>query len=249
MNISDQQKLGLNDVFVVIDQNNQINECTEDNNKASASYISLKVTDETGQVNYQNFYLSAAATNDPVKLNPVVNPINVQAEIPYTLILSVTDPDKGDYFSYKLESAPVGASINSRTGTLIWTPDNTQAGENFFNVSVTDSFGNKDTTAFTITVDVANANLLSTSQGNEYWGMFFPNYTVWEYKPWTENFDPRDKELSLTISSENGSQVTLDVFGLAQQNITVPSASSVDLVVPKSISTPTYAEFTNNGGR
>ncbi len=48
------------------------------------------------------------------------------------------DPD-GDALTYSVQNLPRGMNIDSTTGTITWTPDNTQAGDYSIIVTISDS--------------------------------------------------------------------------------------------------------------
>jgi hypothetical protein len=57
-----------------------------------------------------------------------------------------------------LKVAPKGATINSDTGVITWTPAESQAGNNSFAVLVSDNAGGQDEQAFTVIVSDVNHN-------------------------------------------------------------------------------------------
>ena len=70
--------------------------------------------------------------------------------------MDASDPDVGDSLTYSLDVSPVGMTIDSVSGLISWTPNNSQVGFNSVTVRVMDLLGLFDTQAFT--VDVANVN-------------------------------------------------------------------------------------------
>jgi hypothetical protein len=67
------------------------------------------------------------------------------------------DYDK-DTLSYSLKVTPKGATIDSETGVITWTPSEEQAGNNSFVVLVQDNPGGQDEQAFTVMVANVNHN-------------------------------------------------------------------------------------------
>ncbi|HEY7705107.1 MAG TPA: putative Ig domain-containing protein, partial [Acidimicrobiia bacterium] len=67
------------------------------------------------------------------------------------------DPDVGDSVTFSLASPPSGASINSLTGRLLWTPGESQGpGSYQIRVQSTDTFGMITQETFVVTVDEVN---------------------------------------------------------------------------------------------
>jgi hypothetical protein len=75
----------------------------------------------------------------------------------YSYNVDAEDYDK-DTLSYSLKVAPKGATINSDTGVITWTPAESQAGNNSFAVLVSDNAGGQDEQAFTVIVSDVNHN-------------------------------------------------------------------------------------------
>ena len=69
------------------------------------------------------------------------------------------DPDPGDTLTFSLVDAPVGASIDSRTGAFNWTPTEGQGpGSHTFAVFVSDDGAPRLTDSQTVTITVAEVN-------------------------------------------------------------------------------------------
>ena len=66
--------------------------------------------------------------------------------------------NSGDVLTYDLDVAPVGATIDSDTGLIQWTPDYDQDGPNDFTVSATDNGLPHLTDTQSFVVDVGNIN-------------------------------------------------------------------------------------------
>jgi cyclophilin family peptidyl-prolyl cis-trans isomerase len=60
--------------------------------------------------------------------------------------------EEGSGLVYQLTTAPSGASIDSATGQIEWTPVSEQLGDNTFTVELTDAAGNTLTESFTVSV-------------------------------------------------------------------------------------------------
>ncbi|OYP36994.1 Ig-like domain-containing protein [Rhodopirellula sp. MGV] len=68
---------------------------------------------------------------------------------PYTTDLNSAEEGS---VAYVLTQAPTGATINSSTGVITWTPDTGDIGDNTFTVRTTDLAGNATTESFTVGV-------------------------------------------------------------------------------------------------
>jgi len=60
--------------------------------------------------------------------------------------------EEGSGLVYQLTAAPAGATINSATGQISWTPAEAQLGDNTFTVELTDTAGNTRSESFTVSV-------------------------------------------------------------------------------------------------
>ncbi|MCP4782851.1 MAG: tandem-95 repeat protein, partial [Fuerstiella sp.] len=74
----------------------------------------------------------------------------------YSHDVDASDIDVGDTLSFSLDSAPNGMTIDSGTGVIQWTPDNSYVGTHSVTVRVKDVLFATDTQSFDITV--ANVN-------------------------------------------------------------------------------------------
>lgn len=123
---------------------------------------------ETGIVNYQVTIQTAdglgltvekqfALTVNDVNESPTVTSSAVTNAVQgeyYSYDVDALDQDAGDTFSYSLDVAPAGMTINLVTGLIEWTPDNAAAavGDNNVIVRVTDTGGLFATQSFIVTV-------------------------------------------------------------------------------------------------
>ncbi|MBE6966259.1 MAG: hypothetical protein E7441_09545, partial [Ruminococcaceae bacterium] len=69
--------------------------------------------------------------------------------------------------TYSGTKLPRGASVNETTGELTWKPDNSQVGENHFEVTATDSDGRQSATHFMVTVYGATTGSSSSDKTDE----------------------------------------------------------------------------------
>ncbi|UCE38603.1 MAG: tandem-95 repeat protein [Thermoplasmata archaeon] len=81
--------------------------------------------------------------------------ITATEEVPYTYDVEAIDSDGGT-LTYSLFSYPLGMTINSTTGLIIWTPTNSQVGANSVIVTVSDGEGGSESQSFSVTVNNVN---------------------------------------------------------------------------------------------
>ena len=120
--------------------------------------IQVEVSDETGLSDQQTFRISV----DDVADAPVINNIADQTATvgqPFRVRLTATDTDSAqNQLRYTGVRIPVGATLNSQTGVLTWTPNRFAADLTFaIQVRVTDETGLSDLQTFRIAVEDGNA--------------------------------------------------------------------------------------------
>jgi hypothetical protein len=117
--------------------------------------VEVKVTDNASAFDTQSFTITVANVNhDPSITSTAVTEATEDVSYSYQVVAS--DPDEGDTLTFSLDLAPTAMAINSATGLITWTPDNSQVGDNDVQVKVTDSAGAGDTQSFTIAVSNTN---------------------------------------------------------------------------------------------
>ena len=101
--------------------------------------FTVRVTDDGAGALFdeQSFSVTVSDINQPptITSSPVITAAVGQT---YSYDVEATDPDPGDTLTFSLEVAPLGASINSASGLISWTPTAAQLGANAFIVRVTD---------------------------------------------------------------------------------------------------------------
>jgi hypothetical protein len=134
-------------------------------NAGTVAEMTVVAGKETGffDIGLQNVILSDSSSNPmqfvsnpatvlvdskPILTNPGL--VQVKERDLLDLTLQATDADK-DILIFSATSLPAGASFNSSTGNLMWTPDATQVGEHSVEVMVSDGYLN-DTAVMTIEV-------------------------------------------------------------------------------------------------
>jgi hypothetical protein len=133
-------------------------------NQVGTADVTLSATDNTATTE-QSFTIIVADKND----NPVITssaPTTAIEDTLYTTTITATDPEQApNELTFTLRSGPVGMAINPTTGTITWTPNNLQVGNNAVEVEVLDGFGGSATQSFTITV--ANNPPILTNPGTQ----------------------------------------------------------------------------------
>jgi hypothetical protein len=110
--------------------------------------ISVSVGD--GQATaIQDFSVNVTANHPPIFMsNPVTT---ATVNVPYLYNLSAVDDD-GDALSFSLVTKPDGMSIGPSTGSIMWMPGLSQAGNHTVTVKVIDGRGGDSEQTFNITV-------------------------------------------------------------------------------------------------
>ena len=102
--------------------------------------------------------LRGTANNAPVFTPPLATDYSLTGFVPFTLLASATDPEGDIPLTYGIASVPalpVGATFNSGTGELDWTPQSGDAGNYAVTVTVSDGLAS---TAGNFTLHVAVGN-------------------------------------------------------------------------------------------
>ena len=126
--------------------------------------VLIKVSDGSGGVAFQSYQLLVSQTNDP----PEITSRPESAAVPgaaWNYQVAATDPN-GDVLRYSLVNGqnPAGASINSSTGLLTWTPN--ANGAYRFVIEVSDGRGGRARQEFTLPVtDAAPPSIVSIPRG------------------------------------------------------------------------------------
>jgi len=124
-----------------------------DNSQAQGSEHSVivRVEDPGSNFDVEAYTINVTNTNDPPSITSTTI-TNATEDAVYGYDVDATDPDVGDVLSYSLTTFPSGMSINSSTGLISWTPDNSQVGSHPVLVEVFDEAGASDPQPFDITV-------------------------------------------------------------------------------------------------
>lgn len=105
----------------------------------------------------QSFTVVVTDINQPPVLTSA--PVTTATElIPYTYDVDATDPDPSDTLTYSLDASPLGATIDSASGVVQWTPNAQQTGLQSFTVRVTDDGVGLLAATQSFQVDVTDVN-------------------------------------------------------------------------------------------
>jgi len=123
---------------------------------ADASFT-IEVNDGNGGLTEKVFdYSVENVNNDPVWTSVPSETINTNEDNLYTVTITADDDDAGDVLTYSLVSPPARMSINSSSGVITWTPDNSQVGDNLITVKAADLSGSTITSSWTLHVNNLN---------------------------------------------------------------------------------------------
>ncbi|MEM8735110.1 MAG: putative Ig domain-containing protein, partial [Planctomycetota bacterium] len=125
--------------------------------------VVLRATSESGSVSLHDFYLTVNAPNTPPTVLTEPDNASLPLGIPgqafvgsnFAYVILAQDAE-GQELQYALAAGPAGATIDSATGRMDWTPELSQLGQQDFEVRVADSLGAESTFAFAVNV-VENA--------------------------------------------------------------------------------------------
>ncbi len=89
---------------------------------------------------------------DSTAPDSVVASANTRGNVGRAYLSDLISPEEGSGLIYALSAAPNGATINSNTGVVNWTPQSSQLGDNTFSLELTDAAGNTRSESFTVAV-------------------------------------------------------------------------------------------------
>lgn len=127
--------------------------------QVAAHQVQLRVEDQAGAFELQEFTITVANVNDPPSIISTPGDTGIQG-VPYTYQPVVSDLDLGIdenlTFSFDSSVAPEGMTIDPSTGFVEWTPTAAQLGSNDVIVKVTDKGGLMDEQPFSVNVLTPN---------------------------------------------------------------------------------------------
>ncbi len=137
--------------------------------------VTVTVLDARGLLAGQEYTLTVRGGNTPPEL--VSTPITVAAvDVPYSYQVVATDLEN-DSFSFSLSKHPEGMAIDSATGVIFWTPQESQTGTQEVEITVVDSRGAASTQSYNISVgtnaintapEITSTPVLYASPGKDY---------------------------------------------------------------------------------
>jgi hypothetical protein len=136
---------------------------TPTNSQVGTNFVTVKVSDISGDVDLQSFNIIVVNVNDAPQINSAAV-ISATQDAPYAYDVDATDDDSGDILTYTLTESPLGMTINSSSGKISWIPSYSQVGDNPVVALVYDEGGETDSQSFTITVANVNDPPVFTSQ-------------------------------------------------------------------------------------
>jgi hypothetical protein len=141
---------------------------TPDYTQANTYPITFTVTDN-GTPNLSDFEQITVTVNN-VNRAPVLDAIgdrNVEEGVLLTFTINATDPDVGDALTYSITNKPTNATFDTGTRVFSWTPNYSQGGTSYPNVTFTATDNGSpnlsDSKAITITVTNIPAPTVTTT--------------------------------------------------------------------------------------
>lgn len=113
--------------------------------------VRVVVADRAGLSDTATYQLTVLNVND-APIFGVVSDTTTLEDVKFTRTIQATDADAGDVLTYSFVAKPVGMVINSSTGVMSWTPDNSKVGSHVITVRATDGSGAFVDKIFTLTV-------------------------------------------------------------------------------------------------
>ncbi|MEM7165055.1 MAG: putative Ig domain-containing protein [Planctomycetota bacterium] len=172
--------------------------------------VTVVATDTGSLTSVQNFSVAVGNVNQPPTIVSSANTMGIE-NVLYVYDVIATDPDSGDILTFSLQTAPTGATIDSSSGAIAWTPTALQTGLQSFVVRVTDSEGLLSEQPFTVNVTdvnqpptITSVPILAASQ------MLAYTYTVTATDP-----DPADSPTFQLLVSPQGASID-SLSGLIQ---------------------------------
>ncbi|MBU0713123.1 putative Ig domain-containing protein [bacterium] len=148
-----------NPAGMTIDANSGLIEWTPDNDDVSLHVITVKVTDASLANISASWTLSVQNVNDaPTWSSVPTGTVSSAEDANYTVDVDASDVDAGDVITYSLTQKPTGMTINSSTGVISWTPNNSNVGNHTVTLKSTDLSGGFVSQSYTLQVtNVASA--------------------------------------------------------------------------------------------
>ncbi|MDY6834283.1 MAG: putative Ig domain-containing protein [Chloroflexota bacterium] len=140
---------------MTIDSSTGLTQWTPSSTQVGDHNVTLKVEDRIGLSDTQSFTINVADVNDPPHITSEAITLGIQEEL-YSYQIETSDPDPDETMTYSLPVSPSGMTINPGTGLILWTPSNSQVGDNDISVVVEDHEGASDEQSFVISIEDIN---------------------------------------------------------------------------------------------
>jgi RHS repeat-associated protein len=126
-------------LFLVIDEEQKLNECDLSNNTITAFPVSVQVKDPSGLSDAQTYLVSVKSSDSSPEIKSV-SPESVVAGSLYKYPLEM-ESDFGDVHTLSLSDAPSNMFVKQVNQTIVWRTTNADVGLHSFTLTVTDSAG------------------------------------------------------------------------------------------------------------
>ena len=156
-----------NSTFLSIDSTTGLLEGTPLKANIGIWWVNVSVRDGNGGSDWTNFTLTVEAANDIPEITIDTGYTSAVEDSEYQADFDVDDLDDDDVHTWTLYTNASFLSIASDTGVLSGTPDNSNVGDFWVNVTVDDGSGGTDWMNFTLSVDNVNDDpeILTDPQG------------------------------------------------------------------------------------
>ena len=124
------------------------------------STVTMQASDGRGGIATQSWTLESRILNYGPNITTSPGFFATEDSL-YTYDVNATDLN-GDVITYYLKSGPLGMTINSTTGLVLFTPTNTQVGTIVVTVRAMDPYGINDSQSWTLTINNNPPNITTT---------------------------------------------------------------------------------------
>lgn len=152
---------------------------TPENDDVGSYWVNITVKDEHDGTDWTNFTLTVNNVNDPPEIVTTDVTSTDEDEL-YSVMYAGTDIDPtDDVFTWTLDSNADWLTLVNASGYLNGIPDNSDVGDFWVNVTLSDNKGGYDWTNFTLTVNNVNDapelmgnNILYVDEDSEYYARY-----------------------------------------------------------------------------
>ena len=158
--------LETNSTFLSIDSGSGILSGTPMKADIGIWWVNVTVKDGKGGSDWTNFTLTVEPVNDIPEITIDTTYTSATEDMQYSADFDVEDLDTDDVHTWSLHTNATFLEIVESTGVLSGTPNNTQVGKFWVNVSVDDGNGGSDWLNFTLAVSNVNDDPNITTEPN-----------------------------------------------------------------------------------